>query len=349
MRILVTGNQGYIGTIMTQRFAEAGHEVIGLDTGFYEDCWLGGPVDTKVAKQIRKDIRDVTPDDFQGVDGVVHLAALSNDPTGELNPGLTEAINFEATILAAKAAKAAGVSRFVFASSCSIYGAGGKDALTEEDDFNPLTAYAKSKVASEFGLREMADDAFSPTFMRNGTVYGYSPRLRVDLVVNNLTGWALTTGQVKLLSDGRAWRPMLHIEDFTQAFRCALEAPREAVHNQAMNVGTESENYMVRDMAEFVQKVVPNSTVSFGEGAGADTRNYNVSFAKIRKVLPAFEPQWTVPKGAEQVYKACADAGLEFEAFMGRNYTRLKQLQHLIDTGQVDANLVWQVPAGVKA
>ena len=349
MRILVTGNQGYIGTIMTQRFAEAGHEVIGMDTGFYQDCWMGSPVDPKVTTQIRKDIREVTAEDFHGVEGIVHLAALSNDPTGELNPGLTEDINYEATMKVARAAKAAGVERFVFASSCSIYGAGGKDALTEEDEFNPLTAYAKSKVASEFGLRELADDGFSPTFMRNGTVYGYSPRLRVDLVVNNLTGWALTTGQVKLLSDGRAWRPMLHIEDFTQAFLCALESPREAVHNQAMNVGTESENYMVRDMAEFVQQVVPNSTVSFGEGAGADTRNYNVSFNKIREVLPAFQPQWTVPKGAEQVYRGCLDAGLDHDAFMGRMYTRLKQLQYLIDGGQVDGNLRWQVSAGVGA
>lgn len=349
MRILVTGNQGYIGTVMTQRFAEAGHEVVGLDTGFYENCWLGKPIDPKVSRQIKKDIRDVDQSDFSGIDGVVHLAALSNDPTGELNPGLTEDINFEATMTVAQAAKAAGVERFIFASSCSIYGAGGKDALTEEDEFNPLTAYAKSKVASEFGLRDLADDSFSPTFMRNGTVYGFSPRLRVDLVVNNLTGWALTTGQVKLLSDGRAWRPMLHIEDFTQAFRCALEAPRERVHNQAMNVGTESENYMVRDMAEFVQQVVPNSSVSFGEGAGADTRNYNVSFAKIREILPEFQPQWTVPKGAEQVYRGCVDAGMDNEAFMGRLYTRLKQLQHLIDGGLVDDRLFWRVSAGVGA
>lgn len=349
MRILVTGNQGYIGTIMTQRFAEAGHEVLGLDTGYYENCWLGQPVDPKVSGQVRKDIREITPSDFEGVHGVVHLAALSNDPTGELNPGLTEDINYEATMKVARAAKDAGVERFIFASSCSIYGAGGKDALTEEDPFNPLTAYAKSKVASEFGLSEMADDSFSPTFMRNGTVYGYSPRLRFDLVVNNLTGWALTTGQVKLLSDGRAWRPMLHIEDFCQAFLCALESPREAVHNEAMNVGTESENYMVRDMAEFVQQVVPGSEVSFGEGAGADTRNYNVSFDKIRKHLPAFVPTWTVPKGAEQVYRGCLDAGLTLEAFTGRDYTRLKQLQYLIDNGEVDERLRWKSLAEVGA
>lgn len=348
MRVLITGNLGYIGTVMSAKFAELGHEVWGLDTGFYEDCWLGQPVTSPVSKQIRKDIRDATPEDFRGVDGVVHLAALSNDPTGELNPGLTEDINYEATLAVARAAKAAGVGRLVFASSCSIYGAGGKDQLTEDDAFNPLTAYAKSKVNSEFGLRELADDSFSPVFMRNGTVYGWSPRIRFDLVVNNLTGWAVTTGQVKLLSDGRAWRPMLHIEDMCQAFGLALAAPREVIHNQAMNVGTETENYMIRDMAEFVAQTVPNSTVTFGEGAGADSRNYNVSFAKIRSLLPDFQPQWTVPKGAEQVYRACVDASLDFEAFNGRLFTRLKQLQNLMDTHQVSGDLRWLEAAAAR-
>lgn len=344
MRVLITGNQGYIGTVMSAVLADAGHEVWGLDTGFYENCWLGKQAANVVTKQIKKDIRDATPEDFEGVQGVVHLAALSNDPTGELNPGLTEDINYDATIKVAKAAKAAGAERIVFASSCSIYGSGGKDALTEEDAFNPLTAYAKSKVNSEFGLRELADDDFSPIFMRNGTVYGFSPRLRFDLVVNNLTGWAVTTGEVKLLSDGRAWRPMLHIEDMSQAFRHALEAPRERVHNQAMNVGTESENYMIRSMAEIVNETVPNTKVTFGEGAGADSRNYNVSFAKIRELLPAFQPNWTVPKGAEQVYKGCLDAGLDFEGFSGRLYTRLKQLQFLMDGDKVDGSLRWKSP-----
>lgn len=341
MRVLITGNQGYIGTVMSGVLAEAGHEVWGLDTGFYENCWLGKQPTNPISNQIRKDIRDITAADLDGVEGIVHLAALSNDPTGELNPGLTEDINYDATIKVAKAAKEAGVPRLVFASSCSIYGSGGKEALTEEDEFNPLTAYAKSKVNSEFGLRDLADDNFSPTFMRNGTVYGFSPRLRFDLVVNNLTGWAVTTGEVKLLSDGRAWRPMLHIRDMSQAFRHVLESPRERVHNQAMNVGTETENYMIRSMAEIVNETVPNTKVTFGEGAGADSRNYNVSFAKIRELLPDFKPEWTVPLGAEQVYKGCIEAGLDFEGFNGRLYTRLKQLQHLMDGGKVDERLRW--------
>lgn len=341
MRILITGNQGYVGTVMGKMMTKAGHEVIGLDTGYFTDCWMGEDRKDYVAKQIVKDIRDVDASDFTGVDGIVHLAGLSNDPTGELNPGLTEDINLDASIRIAELARAAGAQRFVFASSCSIYGSGANAALTEEDSFNPLTAYARSKVETEFAVQKLADDRFSPIYMRNATVYGYSPRIRVDLVVNNLTGWAVSTHQVKLLSDGRAWRPLLHVEDMSQAFLKALEAPREAIHNQAFNVGNEEDNWQIRDIAERVATIVPDCAVSFAEGAGADTRNYNVSFAKIRERIPAFQPKWNVPKGIEQLYGEFARIQLTEPEFASRIYTRLKQIQHLLDTGQVSGELRW--------
>jgi len=348
MRILITGNQGYVGTVMAKMMSEAGHEVVGLDTGYFTECWMGTDRLDYVFRQIVKDIRDVDAADFTGVDAVAHLAGLSNDPTGELNPGLTEAINLAATIRVAGLAKQAGASRFVFASSCSIYGSGASDALTEEDAFNPLTAYARSKVESEFALQKLADDRFSPVFMRNATVYGFSPRLRFDLVVNNLTGWAVSTHQVKLLSDGRAWRPLLHVDDMSQAFLRAIEAPREAIHNQAFNVGNEEDNWQIRDIAKKVAEIVPDCAVTFAAGAGADTRNYNVSFAKIRERLPAFKPQWNVPKGIEQLYREFARIELAEPEFSSRTYTRLKQIQYLIDSGQVSSELRWVgAPAAV--
>jgi len=341
MKVLMTGNLGYIGPVMSRLLKDRGHEVWGLDTGFFRECWLGPAANDVATRQITKDVRDISMEDVQGADAIIHLAALSNDPMGELNPGLTEDVNFKASVRLAELGKQAGVSRFLFASSCSIYGAGASEALTEEDAFNPLTAYARSKVDTEHALGQMADDRFSPTFMRNATVYGGSPRLRFDLVVNNLTGWAVTTGQVKLLSDGRAWRPMLHVEDMSQAFLLALEAPREDVHNQALNVGIETDNYMIRQMADAVAEIVPGCQVTYAEGAAADNRNYNVNFEKIRKVLPDFQPQWNVPKGIEQIYRACVDNDLQYDDFAGRNYTRLKQLQFLLDTSQVDSDLRW--------
>lgn len=341
MRILITGNQGYVGTVMAKMMTEAGHEVIGLDSGYFKGCWMGDDRKDYVTNQIVKDIRDVTAEDFVGIDAVAHLAGLSNDPTGELNPGLTEDINLDASVRIAELAKAAGARRFVFASSCSIYGSGASSALTEEDEFNPLTAYARSKVETEFALLGMADDRFSPVYMRNATVYGYSSRLRFDLVVNNLTGWAVTTHQVKLMSDGRAWRPLLHISDMSQAFLKVMEAPREAVHNQAFNVGNEEDNWQIRDIAEKVAEIVPDCAVSFAEGAGADTRNYNVSFAKIRERVPEFQPKWNVPKGIEQLYGEFSKMHLTEPEFNGRVYTRLKQIQYLIDSGQIGGDLRW--------
>lgn len=345
MRILITGNQGYIGTTMGKMMKDAGHEVVGLDTGYFQDCWMSEDHTDYVDRQIVKDIRDVAEEDVRGIDVVVHLAGLSNDPTGELNPGLTEDINFEASIRLAKLAKANGVGRFVFASSCSIYGSGASGALTEEDPFNPLTAYARSKVDTEFGLQELADQNFSPVYMRNATVYGYTRRTRVDLVVNNLTGWAVSTGQVKLMSDGRAWRPLLHVDDFSQAFLRAAEAPREAVHNEALNVGAEADNWQIRDVAEAVAEIVPNCEVSFADGAGTDSRNYNVSFAKIRERLPEFRPKWNVRKGIEQLYTEFSRRSLTEPEFNGRLFIRLKQIQHLLDSGQIGKELRWQVPA----
>jgi nucleoside-diphosphate-sugar epimerase len=343
MKVLVTGNQGYVGTVMTPLLAAAGHEVWGLDTGFYEDCLLGPAGESGVARQIVKDVRDVEAFDLAGVEAVVHLAALSNDPLGALNPALTEAINHQGSMRLARAAKQAGASRFLFASSCSIYGQGGGAALTEEASFQPLTAYAVSKVETEAGLRELADDAFSPVYLRNATAYGFSPRLRLDIVVNNLTGWAVTTGKVRLLSDGRAWRPLVHVEDMSRAFVAALAAPRERIHDQAFNVGREQDNRRIRDLATAVAGIVPDCEVTIAEGAATDARDYNVSFAKVRRLLPEFVPQWDVERGIRQLHKAYVRHRLDFARFDGREFTRLKQLQHLLATQQVGEDLMWAV------
>lgn len=341
MRVVVTGNLGYVGTVMTPMLAERDLEVWGIDTGYYRDCLLG-PIDrTGVARQIARDLREIEAGDLEGADAIVHLGALSNDPTGELNPRLTEDINLNASIRLAELAKRAGIHRFVFASSCSIYGQGAGGALDEESAFNPLTAYAKSKVETERALARLADDDFSPTYLRNGTAYGYSPRLRVDLVVNNLVAWAVTTGKVTLMSDGRAWRPLVHIEDMSRAVIAALTVSRERVHDQAFNIGREEDNWQIRDIAETVAKVVPNSTVTFAEGVSADARNYNVSFAKVRRVLPEFQPQWSVEKGIHQLYEAFRAHHLDYARFDGREFTRLKQLLHLIEQRSLDDTLMW--------
>ncbi|HEY4688466.1 MAG TPA: SDR family oxidoreductase [Anaerolineae bacterium] len=347
MRVLVTGNLGYIGTVLTPKLVSAGYDVVGLDTGYYEECVLGALDDNhRNFKQVRQDVRDVEPADLIGFDAIVHLAALSNDPTGELDPELTTQINYVASVRLAKLAKAAGVPRFLFSSSCSIYGKGESETLTEEAPFHPLTAYACSKVQAEADISALADDSFSPVFLRNATAYGFSPRLRFDIVVNNLTGWAFTTRRVRLLSDGRAWRPLVHIDDIAQAFMLALDAPREAIHNQAFNVGLDEGNTQICDVAEAVQRIVPNCRVSFAEGAAADSRTYRLSFAKIRKRLPDFEPAWNVERGIRQLYEAFSSVGLPFEDFDGRKYTRLKQLRYLLEAQRLDASLRWGVPNG---
>jgi len=347
MRILVTGNLGYIGVVVTSALQEAGHQVVGLDADYYfdggfdyEDACLARS--TPVGGQLWKDVRDVEPADLTGIDAVVHLAALSNDPTGELDPVLTEAINHQASVGLAQAARQAGVKRFVYSSSCSVYGQGEDHALTEDSALHPLTAYARSKVGSEVDIARLASSGFSPVFLRNATAYGLTRKLRFDLVANNLTGYACTTGEVRLLSDGRAWRPIAHVGDIAQAFRAALEAPRDAIHNQAFNVGSDSENYQVREIANHVAEIVPGCRVTFGEGASADSRTYNVSFAKIRRHLPAFRPTWTLEAGIRQLYEACQAAGLTAEDFGSRKYTRLKQLKYLIETEQLDSALRWR-------
>jgi nucleoside-diphosphate-sugar epimerase len=341
MRVLVTGNLGYVGTVMTPMLQAAGHEVWGYDTGYYERCLLGPLGGSGVDRQVAKDIREVVAADLAGVEAVVHLAALSNDPTGELDPELTGEINFGGSLRLADAAKRAGVSRFLFASSCSIYGQSGGGALTEEAEFNPLTAYAVSKVRTEAALHELADDGFSPVCLRNATAYGFSPRLRFDVVVNNLTGWAVTTGQVRLLSDGRAWRPLVHVEDMAGAFLAALAAPRERVHDLALNVGREEDNLRIRDLAESVARIVPGCAVTIAEGASSDSRNYNVSFARIRQALPGFVPRWDVDRGIRQLHERFVALGLTYEQFDGRDFTRLKQLQHLLATARVGRDLRW--------
>ena len=341
MKVLVTGNLGYVGTVLTPLLAEAGHEVIGLDAGYYCDSILGPLPETGVAAQILKDMRDIQRADVEGCDAVIHLAALSNDPTGDLNPELTESINLRASQKLAEIAKAAGVERFLFASSCSIYGQSVNAALTESSPMNPLTAYARSKVEFEKTLTSLADDGFSPLSLRNATAYGFSPRLRVDLVVNNLLGSSITTGEVKLLSDGTAWRPLLHVYDMSQAFVAALATDRKRWHNQALNVGAEQDNYQIRTLAELVAGVVPGSRVTFAASVQADSRNYNVSFQKIKEVLPAWRPRYTVPPGTEHLYQKMRTLGFSADDFTGYQFSRLKTLLNHQKAGRLDQVLRW--------
>lgn len=339
MRVLLTGSEGYIGAVMRDFLIERGHEVVGLDTGFFSECDFGPP--PTPIPVIRRDLRQVERADVEGFDAVAHLAALSNDPLGNLKPGLTEEINTGGSIRLAELAKAAGVSRFLFASSCSLYGQGGSLGLTEEAEANPQTPYAKSKIDFEKALSTLADGSFSPTYLRNATAYGVSPRLRFDIVVNNLCGWAWTAGKIVMTSDGTPWRPLVHVKDISRAFVCALEAPREAVHNQAFNVGSSDNNLQIRDIAYKVQKHMPQCEVSFGNSDG-DTRTYNVSFAKIETKLPGFvHARYTVDDAIAEFLDAFRRLSLADEHFQGRLYTRLRQIKHLQETGQIDEQLYW--------
>jgi len=338
--VLVTGNLGYIGVVLTPKLVSAGYDVLGLDVGYYQECNFGvAPNDD--FRQIYKDVRDIVPDDLRGIDAIIHLAALSNDPTGELNPELTEEINCWASVRLARLARDAGVRRFIFSSSCSIYGQGESKTLTEEAPFHPVTAYARSKVKAEADIAALADDNFSPVFLRNATAYGLSPRLRFDLVVNNLTGWAYTTQQVRLMSNGEAWRPLVHVNDIVSAFLAALAAPREVIHNQAFNVGKDDGNYQIRNVAETVARIVPDCQVTYAAGASPDSRTYHVCFAKIQERLPEFKPAWNLEQGIRQLHDAFAGCGLPFEDFDGRKYTRLKQLRYLLDANCLDSELRW--------
>ena len=340
IRLIVTGNQGFIGPVLTARAKRNGHHVTGLDTGFFKDC--GSPLEpeTPPDHQIVRDVRDVTPADVEGADAIIHLAGLSNDPMGALDPDLTRRINLEGTVRLARAAKAAGVARFVFASSCSLYGAaGGGEALDETAALQPVSAYAVSKARSEEALREMADEGFSPVFMRNATAYGVGPRPRFDLVVNNLAGWAHATGKLRVSSDGTPWRPLVAIEDIAQAALCAARAPREAVHAQAFNIGRSEANYQVRDIAEAVRAAFPGSELAITGETGGDPRSYRVSFDKAHRQLPGFAPEWTLERGVEQIAAWLRAGGLGGPAFDTRAFVRLKQLQHAMDAGRLNADL----------
>jgi nucleoside-diphosphate-sugar epimerase len=326
---------------MAPVLASAGHHIVGLDSDLFEQCTFGAP--PKEFPSVRKDLREVELSDLEGFDAVIHLAGLSNDPLGNLNAELTYDINYHASVRLARLAKEAGVSRFLFSSSCSTYGAAGDKILDETAEFNPVTPYGRSKVLVEQEVAKLAGPDFSPTFLRNATAYGVSPRLRFDLVLNNLTAWALTTGRVFIKSDGTPWRPIVHIEDISRAFLATLEAPRDLIHNQAFNVGRTEENYQIRDLAEIVKETVPGCTIEFAADAGPDKRCYRADFSRIGRTLPAFRPQWDARRGARELYEAYKKVDLRVEDFEGARYKRIDHIQKLLAVGQLDSNLRWQV------
>lgn len=339
MRVLVTGHHGYIGAVLAPMLVQAGHEVVGLDSDLFIPCTYGAWAES--VPSIHKDVRDVEQDDLRGFDAVMHLAGLSNDPLGDLNPDLTMEINHQASVRLAQLARQAGVRRFIFSSSCSNYGAAGDDFLDENSAFNPVTAYGKSKVHVEQDVAKFANADFSPTFLRNATAYGVSPFLRFDLVLNNLVAWAFTTGKIYMKSDGSPWRPIVHIEDISRAFLAALHAPTDLIHNQAFNVGQTTENYRVRELAEIVAQTVPGCQVSFAPDAGPDKRNYRVNCDRIQRVLPEFKPQWNARRGAQELYNSYRSIGLALEDFEGPRYKRIAHIKQLLETGALDKSLRW--------
>ncbi len=340
MKILVTGHSGYIGTILTQLLLESGHQVVGIDTALYARCTFGEDPAAPVPA-IDCDIRELTAAQLRGFDAIAHLAGVCNDPLGDLLPETTFAINEKATIRLAELAVEAGIERFVFSSTCSVYGAATMDWVNESSTPNPVTPYGASKYKAERGLLELASKDFSPVLLRSATAYGFSPRIRFDLVLNNLVAYALTSQRVYLKSDGMAWRPIVHIEDISRAFLAALEAPRETVHAEVFNVGITTENYRVREIAEIVRRTVPGSSITYAEGAGADKRSYRVDCSKIAMRLPAFRPQWTAKSGADELYARYSQFGLALEDFEGARYQRLAYLKSLLSRGFLDTSLRW--------
>ena len=341
MKVLLTGHDGYIGSVMMPILQAGGHKVVGVDTFYYSDH---RPKSMKNEyRVIDLDIRDLTPDVFEGFDAFIHLAALSNDPLSQINPDLTFEINHKASVHVAKMAKEAGVKRFLYASTCSVYGVANQDELaTEETRLNPLSAYAISKVRTEADLADLADDGFSPVYLRNATAYGWSPHFRSDLVLNNLACWAYTTGEVRVMSDGTPWRPIVHVRDIANTFAAVLVARRDHIHNQAFNVGQNAENYQVGDLAAIVQQDFPGCKVTYDEHGGPDPRSYRVDFSKIATHVPEFKPVWNAQRGVEELHKAYAEVGLTKEDFTGPRYVRLAQLKSLIQEGQLDGNLYWK-------
>jgi len=343
MRVLVTGVEGYIGVLLAPILMGRGHDVVGLDTGFYRDGWLFSDSQRMpiFPPLISKDLRKVTENDLEGFDAVVHLAELSNDPLGQNNPENTFDINYRGSVELARKAKKRGVKRFVYTSSCSVYGVGNGDFLSEASKTNPQTAYANCKVLVEEGVSRLADSEFSPTFLRNATAYGPSPRMRFDIVLNNLSGLAWTTRKIAMTSDGTPWRPLVHVLDICQAIACAVEAPRESVHNEIFNVGHNQDNYSVKEIAHIVKETFPGCEVTMGR-SGGDNRSYRASFAKIREKLPGFKCQWDARKGAEHLREVFERIDMPSETFEFRAFTRLKQLEFLIKTKQIDQQFFWK-------
>ena len=343
MRVLVTGSHGYIGSVLTPIFGLAGHDVLGLDTRYYRGCDFGpelGEFDS-----VGRDVRDVTPSELEGFDAIVHLAALSNDPLGDFDRRLTEQINFAASVRLATAAREAGVRRFVFASSCSMYGASGSDdTLDEKAPLRPLTAYAESKVRAEEELMGLAGPDFVPVSMRNATVYGASPRLRLDIVLNNLAAWSLTTGRIRLLSDGTAWRPLIHVRDVAKAALALLEVPEEVVRGTAINIGSNEQNYLIRDLAGMLSETT-GCEVDIAEGSVADQRSYRVDFSLLGRLLPDLTLDWNAELGARELVDSMSQVGLTAAEFDSDRYVRLRRLKTLLERGDIDGELRWQTPA----